>query len=247
MNFINKIIVVTGAARGIRSEVAKEYASQGGVVVLVDVNRSELEVTTEFIRSAGHNAHAFACDVSSNEDVNKMVEEIIENIGLPDVVHNNAVLVRSGSVLDLAFNNAKRMFNINVLSYLRMTQSFAPAMIPRGKGRWFANTVSPNGLMPANPAIANLACYSICKAANISLSQSAAITLKPHNIGVSILFPDIVYTKSVHELSRTASEEFTEGFVNFLTKTGTYPTATAKKLVQERKRKNILCQCVPRV
>ncbi|OAL54673.1 NAD(P)-binding protein [Pyrenochaeta sp. DS3sAY3a] len=215
------------------------------IVVLVDINRSELEETNTSLVAKSYKAHSFICDVSSDSDVRSLISDVIENVGIPDIVHNNAVFIRSGNILNLSLEDSKRMFDVNALGYLRIIQGFAPPMITRGQGGWFANTVSPNGIMPANPAIAELANYSLCKAADISLSMSAAMTLRLHGIGVSILFPDVVYPKSVHELSGPASQEFKDGFVNFITAAGAPSGDVAKKLMQGVKERRFFVNAAP--
>ncbi|EMT72627.1 hypothetical protein FOC4_g10004100 [Fusarium odoratissimum] len=97
-----------------------------------------------------------------------------------------------------------------------MAQAFLPHMISRGEG-WVVNTASPNAFIPPPIVAENLLGYCITKGAEVSMSYCMATSLRPRDIKVSVVFPDLTYTDSVHELKGNASDEFHRGFVNFVT------------------------------
>ncbi|KAK2936749.1 Short-chain dehydrogenase/reductase SDR [Fusarium oxysporum f. sp. vasinfectum] len=153
-----KVVVVTGAARGIGQAVSVKFAELGATVVLADIQLAPQEETVAELKRKGLSAYAFQCDVTSDESVAAFATSVLESAGVPGIVYNNAVLVRSGGVLDASPNNIRHELDVNVLGYLRMAQAFLPYMISRGEG-WVVNTASPNAFIP--PPIVARICLAI--------------------------------------------------------------------------------------
>ncbi|KAJ9634175.1 hypothetical protein H2204_006506 [Knufia peltigerae] len=231
MEFKSKIIVVTGAARGIGRAAAIEYARQGARVVLADINMAEQQATVSQLRASGYDAHAYKVDISLDEEVHRFAAWVIKNLGAPDPIHNNAVMLRSGGILDIDIDDAQEQMNVNVFGYLRVVRAFLPAMLERGDGH-IAVTASPNGINPQPLVSANLAAYCLCKAADVSLAQCLAVSLKPRGLSVSLLLPDISYTESVKELSGKATAEFHQGLAQVMIAHSTSPETNAKILIE---------------
>jgi len=228
--YAGKIIVVTGAANGIGSAVATEYAKAGARVVLADVQQELQNSLAEALRRGGFDAHAYYCDVGSNDSVRDFAAAVQTDIGIPDIVHNNAVLIRSGGIIDLDLESLQLQMNINICGYIRVVKAFLPGMIKRGSGH-IVNTASPNGNTPALIVAQNLLPYCICKAAAISMSQSMAATLAAHGIAVSVVFPDVTYTETVQGLSGSSSDAFHKGFNAFLKEKGKSTQVIGKRIV----------------
>lgn len=244
MDYKNKIVVVTGAARGIGQATAKEYARAGARVILADVLAEPQEATVSELRAAGLEAYAYKCDVSSDEQVAQFAAAVQREVGVPDIVHNNAVMIRSGGIVDLDVESIRRQLDVNVLGYLRVTKAFLPAMIERKSG-WIAITASPNGLNPPPIVSGNMLAYCLSKAAGVSMAQCMAVSLKPLGIGVSVLFPDVTYTESVEELSGTASPEFHHGFRHFIRNESRSADVVAKNLVEGLKTAKFFVNAYP--
>ncbi|KAK6365135.1 hypothetical protein LTS17_011613 [Exophiala oligosperma] len=223
MEFKSKIIVVTGAARGIGRAAAIEYARQGARVVLADINMAEQQATVSQLRASGYDAHAYKVDISLDEEVHRFAAWVVKNLGAPDLIHNNAVMLRSGGILDIDIDDVQEQMNVNVFGYLRVVRAFLPAMLERGNGH-IAVTASPNGINPQPLVSANLAAYCLCKAADVSLAQCLAVSLKPRGLSVSLLLPDISYTES--------AAEFHQGLAQVMIAHGTSPETNAKILIE---------------
>ncbi|KAF5970213.1 putative oxidoreductase ephD [Fusarium bulbicola] len=228
--YTGKIVVMTGAAHGIGSAVATEYAKAGARVVLADIDEDPQRSVAEALRRSGLDARAYYCDVGSDDSVRKFATAVQSDVGIPDIVHNNAVLVRSGGILDLDMASLQLQMNVNICGYIRVVQSFIPEMIKRGSGH-IVNTASPNGTIPAAIVAQNLLAYCLCKAAAISISQSMAASLTSYGISVSVVFPDVTYTETVHNLSGSSSEAFHKGFGAFLKEQGQSAGVVGKNIV----------------
>ncbi|KDN70362.1 hypothetical protein CSUB01_11009 [Colletotrichum sublineola] len=229
--YAGKTILVTGAAHGIGKALATEYAKAGARVVLADVQREPQDAVAEALRRDGFDARSYYCDVGSDDSVRDLAAAVRADVGAVDVLHNNAVLIRSGGILDLDMASLQLQMNVNICGYLRVIKAFLPGMIERGGGGHIVNTASPNGNVPAPIVADNLLPYCLCKAAAISMSQCMAASLAPHGIAVSVVFPDITYTDTVESLSGSSSDAFHQGFRGFLKENGESAEVVAKKIV----------------
>jgi len=169
------------------------YARAGARVIILDILGDLLERTAGDLRKEGFEVHPFQCDLASDTQVATLGEKIKKDIGVPDILHNNAMYAQPGSVLDIDIDGARKALDVNVLGYLRIVKAFVTEMIERRSG-WIVNTASPNGIAPPHAFAANGVPYNMCKAADISISQSMAATLKEYGIGVSVLYPGATLT-----------------------------------------------------
>lgn len=152
MSLKGKVVVVTGAARGIGQAVAQEYASRGALVVLADISVVAQDDVVSRLRASGDKANSFRVDVAKDNEVKQVAAKVIKDIGVPDIVHNNAVITRSRSVIDIEIEHLVQQMDVIVFGYLRITQAFREAMIERGQGE-IVLTSSANGLFPPPMAL----------------------------------------------------------------------------------------------
>ncbi|KAL2829140.1 hypothetical protein BJY01DRAFT_255101 [Aspergillus pseudoustus] len=249
MDYQDKLVLITGAARGIGRSVAQKFLKEGARVVLTDILTDQLMETAEELRhqagGSSRSVYAFACDVSLSTAVSAFTETVMREAGVPDIVYNNAMFNRTGGILELDVANVERELRVNVLGYLQVSKAFLPAMIERGRGGWIVNTVSPNGIAPPPMVAANLLGYCVCKAAQISLSQCMAVALRPYNIGVTALFPDITLTEAIDTISGKASKEFEAGFATFLRNNSRSADEVAGEMVQKVKERKFFVNAYP--
>ncbi|KIX08669.1 uncharacterized protein Z518_03326 [Rhinocladiella mackenziei CBS 650.93] len=230
MDYKGKIVVVTGAARGLGRACSVEYGKEGAILVLVDIAADRLAATVKDMKSQGFAAHSYQCDVSNSDDVECFGKLVLRDVGIPDIIHNNAMRSRTGGIVNLDISNVEHDIGVNVLGYLRIVQVFLSAMIRRGSG-WIVNTASPLGLIPPRGAADNLLSYCLCKAANISMSQSMAVSLKQYGIGVTVLYPDMTLTEAADELRGTAPPEFAKTFTANFYQYGKSAESVARQMI----------------
>ena len=94
MEFYNKTVIITGASVGIGKATAIEFAKNGANVCIVDIDAEGLNKVTEEIKSIGANVSSYICDVSDEQRVHTITQEIINQYGKIDILVNNAGLWR---------------------------------------------------------------------------------------------------------------------------------------------------------
>lgn len=186
MRFQNKTVIVTGAAGGIGSAIARRFASEGARVVITDVNADGAEAAAKEI---GGSTRAFASDISNAEGCRAIVENVMATEGAIDVLCNNAGINRRGPLLDLTPEDWRLSFAINVDAIFHLCQAALPHMIAAGSGA-IVNTASQWGLHPAPNHIA----YNVTKAAVASFTQNLARDYAPQNIRVNAVCPGEIHT-----------------------------------------------------
>jgi len=130
LDFKDKLILVTGSARGIGRAVAFEYAKYGAHLILLDILETVKE-TGEDLKKQGYTAYAFTVDLGNDKDVADLGEKIIKEIGVPDILHNNAFWAPSGCIEEIDIDGIRKALDISVLGYLKIVKAFVNQMIAR--------------------------------------------------------------------------------------------------------------------
>eukprot|EP00058_Branchiostoma_floridae_P024633 XP_002610123.1 hypothetical protein BRAFLDRAFT_89829 [Branchiostoma floridae] len=115
-----EVVLVTGAAHGVGRCLALEFGRLGATVVLWDINRDGNETTAEQIREEGGTARAYQCDCSKREEIQRVAQQVKEEVGDVTILFNNAGVMTTGSVLDLIDDQIERTFQVNVLAHFWM-------------------------------------------------------------------------------------------------------------------------------
>lgn len=185
MRFKDKTVIVTGAAGGIGSAIARRFAAEGARVVITDVNAEGAEATAAAIPGS----RALASDISQPEGCRAIIENVIATEGAIDVLCNNAGINRRGNLLALTPEDWQLSFAINVDAMFHLCQAALPHMIAAGGGA-IVNTASQWGLHPAPNHIA----YNVTKAAVASFTQNLARDYAPQKIRVNAVCPGEIHT-----------------------------------------------------
>lgn len=185
MRFSNKVVFITGAARGIGKSFAEAFAKEGSQVVIADINLERAKSTAHEI---GLNALALKMDVTKQESIDQAVDAAVSQLGGIDILINNAAIFTAAPITEIKREDYQQVFDINVSGTLFTLQAVAKKMIERGKGGKIINMASQAGRRGESL----VAVYCATKAAVISLTQSAGLNLIKHNINVNAISPGVV-------------------------------------------------------
>lgn len=217
----NRIVVVTGASSGMGEQISYELAKKGAIVVASARRLGRLEeVTKKCQKLSGKISIAKQLDVESPEQIEKLVEEVENDLGPIDVLVNNAGFGLMEDVLDFEMKTVEKMFRVNVLGLMYLSKYTALKMAARKRGA-IINVASVAGKI----ATPKSAVYSATKFAVLGYSNGLRLELKPLGISVLTVNPGPVNTE----------------FFNIADKTGEYldkvrffvqsPEKIAKKVV----------------
>ena len=189
MRFQDKVVVVTGAAGGIGTAIARRFASEGARIAVTDVNAEGVEGTAASLRAEGGRARGFAADISKADGCKAVVADVLAHEGRIDVLCNNAGINRRGALLSLTAEDWDLSFAVNIDAMFHLCQAVLPGMIAQGGGA-IVNTASQWGLYPAPNHIA----YNVTKAAVASFTQNLARDYAPQKVRVNAVCPGEIHT-----------------------------------------------------
>jgi 3-oxoacyl-[acyl-carrier protein] reductase len=204
MDLTNKVAIVTGSARGIGREIALKLAEVGANVAVNDIlSASEaLEGVVKEIESLGRQSIAITADVSSSEDVARMVEAVVTKFSRVDILINNAGVTRDGLVLRMSDEDWNTVLDIDLKSIFLCTRAVLRPMLKQRWGRIvsIASIVGIHG----NAGQAN---YAAAKAGVIAFTKSVAKEVASRSITVNAIAPGYIDTKMTRNLDEKQSAE----------------------------------------
>ncbi len=196
-----KVALVTGSSRGLGKAIAQRLAGEGATVALtartVEPNPKypgSLSETLEEITADGGSAIAVQADLSKPDDRDRLFTEIVERIGAPDILVNNAAVKFLRPLDTFPDRRVRLMIEMHVLAPLHLTQLAIPAMRERGRG-WVLNVTSVGGDLPEGPPFsefdrsAGFGVYGRVKAALNRLTRSLAAEMYSDGIAVNAAAP----------------------------------------------------------
>lgn len=184
-----RVIVVTGASRGIGSGLAQSFAEAGADLVLVARDEQRLAEVAVGVRANGRQALAVVADVSDLSTHSRIVEEALEKYGQIDVLANVAGITRRQSIVDVTPADWDYVLNTNLRAVYFLTQAVGREMIKQRRGK-IINLASMNSYR----GFADVSVYGLGKAAVSHLTMSLAVEWAPHNIQANAIAPGWIDT-----------------------------------------------------
>ncbi len=186
-----KKALVVGARRNMGKGFALGLAEAGADVAVTDLNTEsgQLEAVSQEIIAMGRKSIHIKTDISSQDNVSKMVDQVMKDFGGIDILMNVAVMYHMKSVVDLDEESWEKLSNVNLKGYWLTIQEVAPIMKRQGSGS-IINLTSRGGLKAhADKAMGN---YAIVKSGIAMMTRQYARYLGPHNIRVNAIAPSLV-------------------------------------------------------
>ena len=186
-------VIVTGASKGIGKGIAKVFAAKGARVLVVARNIGPAAATANEIRAAGGNASAFAADVSSWADAQRVAAEAKAQFSGTDILCSNAGIFPAAKLHELTAEAWDEVLGINLKGTFLTIKACLPAMKVKRKGR-IVITSSITGPITGYPGWSH---YGASKAGQLGFMHTAAIELAPHNITINAVMPGNIKTEGL--------------------------------------------------
>lgn len=195
MNLKDKVVMVTGAGRGIGQSVASMYAKQGASVILVDQNQEEGQTAAHLIRQNGGEAFFQLADIGRPEDIISLMREVDKQFGRLDILINNAGMMIRKSPYELAIEEWDRVLNVNLRAGFLCSREAAKVMKKHGGGA-IVNISSTRAQMSE----ADTEAYAASKGGVLALTHALAVSLGPDRIRVNAISPGWIETGDYSQL-----------------------------------------------
>ncbi|MBT19927.1 hypothetical protein CMK17_08050 [Candidatus Poribacteria bacterium] len=190
----NKVAIITGASRGIGAKSAEIFAQEGAAVAVWDVLEERGHTVVNSIIENNGRAFFCRCDVTSNDQIEQALDQTISNLGIPNVLFNNAGIAVVGEIEEISEEEWDHQYAVNVKSIYLVSRVVIPNMRQIGGGS-IINMASESAYVgfPMHPA------YTSSKAAVVHLSRSMAVRYASESIRVNSLCPGTIDTELLQE------------------------------------------------
>ena len=202
MDFKDKVVLITGAARGIGKEIALGFAQCGATICFCDLGEEAIKAAEGDFKSCGAEALGFVVDVTDFDQVNKMVNKILDKFHKIDILVNNAGITKDNLLLRMKPEDWDAVLSVNLKGVFNATKAVSRSMIKQRGGK-IVNIASIIGIM-GNAGQGN---YAASKAGIIGFTKSMAKELGSRNINVNAIAPGYIKTEMTDKLPQNVKDE----------------------------------------
>jgi len=200
----NKVAIITGGASGIGKGIALKFAQEGCSVVIADIMEKEALSTVDEIAKAGRKSLFIRCDVTSNRQVQDMVEQVIREFQKIDILVNNAGGISSstGAIEDVSEEQWDKTLNLNLKSQFLCCK----AVVPHMKAKRYGKIINMSSIGAISPPVSFIH-YHAAKAGVLGITCNLAVELASFNINVNAILPGPVRTQFWNPLTKELPSE----------------------------------------
>ena len=185
-----RVVVTAAGGSGIGSAVARRALIEGARVVVSDIHERRLAATCDRLEAeTGSRPGAVACDVTSESDVQALMDSAVELLGGVDVMMNNAGLGGSVRLVDMTDEQWSSVLAVSLDGTMRCTRAALRLMIDQGSGGAIVNNASVSGWR----AQVEQAHYAAAKAGVMALTRCAALEAAEHGVRVNCVAPSLAW------------------------------------------------------
>lgn len=193
MRLRDKVAIVTGGATGIGRATAALFAREGAAVAIGDVNVDEGQRAAAEIIHEGGRASFHATDVSSSEEVSRLIQAAVEEFGKLDIMHANAGIELCKPLLDTTDEEWARVIDVNLSGVFFACREAVRTMRDQGHGGAIVVTSSPHAFVTAK----EIGAYASSKGGIVALMRAFALEAAEYGIRVNALLPGAVDTPMI--------------------------------------------------
>ena len=187
MQVKDKVVLITGASRGLGVEMARHFGRAGARLALAARSQTDLEQVRQSLQDEGVEAAVFPADVSDRAATQRLVADVTGRLGPIDILINNAGIEQVVEFERMDLDRLAQIIDVNVKGLITLTRLVVPQMIDRRSGQ-IVNIASMAGLVP----VPHNTVYATSKHAVVGFSRSLRLELAEHGVGVSVVCPGFV-------------------------------------------------------
>ncbi len=180
----DKVALITGASKGLGKAMALALGGAGAQLALVSRNLDQLGDTAKAVRSAGGSAEIFRADVTDEQQVLRLQNEVLDRFGKLQILINNAGINIRKPVTDFTLQEWNQVMGTNLTGAFLMCRAFVPCM----KGQSYGRIINLTSIM-SHVAIAGRTAYSASKTGLLGFTRALALELAPEKITVNGISP----------------------------------------------------------
>ena len=185
----SRTAVITGGSRGLGEAMAKALAGAGARIALVARDRERLELVRDDITANGGTAEVFVADVTQEEAVSSLIEEVKSRFDNPQILINSAGTNLRKSLVDFTLEEFRSVLDASLISTFLICRAFVPGM----KGTGYGRILNMSSIM-SHVSIAGRTAYSSAKAGLLGLTRALALELAADGITVNGISPGPIGT-----------------------------------------------------
>jgi meso-butanediol dehydrogenase/(S,S)-butanediol dehydrogenase/diacetyl reductase len=186
----DRVVIVTGGAGGIGAAACGAIATEGGKVVVADLDAARAEAVADSIVERGGAAVSVGVDVTDRSQVRAMIQKAVATFGELNVIFNNAGMNQPRGFMDVDEANFDRILRVNTWGVIVCTQEAAKQMIVQRSGGKIVNT----GSIASRQGFWDFVPYCVAKFGTLAVTQATARGLIEHGITVNAFAPGVVDT-----------------------------------------------------
>ncbi len=196
-----EIALVTGAAQGIGAAIAESLAEQGIAVAIADIDGEKAANTARVFADKGLAAAGVRMDVTNPDSISAGVDNVLDTLGQPTILVNNAGVYRGGPTLDLSLDTWQMLLDLILTGPMLLAQALLPFMIEARFGR-----IVNMGSLVSHTAFGEDLAYCVAKTGVIGFTRSLAAEFAKHQVCVNAVCPGNVMTDLLKEGGRAFEE-----------------------------------------
>ncbi len=206
-----KVALVTGAVYGIGFEIARSLATAGAKIVFNNLNQESVDEGIAHYKEAGIDAKGYVCDVTYEEAVQAMVQQIKEDVGSVDILVNNAGIIKRTPMIEMDAADFRQVIDVDLNAPFIVSKAVIPDMIEKGGGK-IINICS----MMSELGRETVSAYAVAKGGLKMLTKNIASEYGQYNIQCNGIGPGYIATPQTAPLRETQENGERHPFDQFI-------------------------------